>query len=211
MAAITLEGHLDRQVDLDICHPCQVIWFDHLESLALAPGGTLKLFQVIGSERRRPAETAQKRRCPRCDVRLFPTEDRQRNTTFHYWRCPVGHGRLITFFDFLREKDFIRTISTQQLAELRRSVQQINCANCGAPIDLLKASVCGHCRTPIATLDLPQIGRVAEELQRADVRHKRPPDYDAIFQAIRARNAHPHGRSPDLVDVALQLVSNWLT
>jgi hypothetical protein len=211
MVAVTLDGHLSRHVDLDICHGCQMIWFDHFENLALAPDGTLKLFQMIGSEQRRAAAaTATKLTCPRCDARLLPTEDRQRNTSFRYWRCPNEHGRLITFFDFLREKDFIRMLSEQQLAELRQSVQQINCANCGGPIDLLRASACPHCGAAIATLDLRQIGRVAEELQHADARAKRPPDYAAVFEAMRARRAHERGESPDLVEVALKLVSNWL-
>jgi len=211
MAALTFEGHLGRTVDLDLCRACQMIWFDHFENLALAPGGTLKVFQIIGAEpRRAAAPPAATLKCPRCAAPLVATEDRQRNTPFRYWRCPAEHGRLITFFDFLREKDFIRMLSTQQLAELRQSVQQINCASCGSPIDLLRESACPHCGAPIATLDLKQIGRVAEELQRADARSKQPPDYDAIFDAIRARNAHQRGEPPDLVEVALQLVSNWL-
>ena len=48
MTALTLDGHLGTKVDLDWCLACQVIWFDHLESLRLAPRGTLHLFHVIG-------------------------------------------------------------------------------------------------------------------------------------------------------------------
>ena len=215
MAGFTLDGHLNRTVDLDVCHGCQAIWFDHFENLALAPGGVLKLFQVIGTDRRRPAAAIGDKpcKCPRCQVRLLPTQDRQRNTPFSYWRCPARHGRLITYFDFLREKDFIRMLSEPQLAELRRNVQQINCANCGAPIDLMHASACGHCGAPIATLDLQQIGRAAEELQRKDAAARQPPDYNAVFEAIRMRNQRNESAdrtSPDLVEVALRLVSDWL-
>jgi hypothetical protein len=212
MAATALEGHLNRTVDLDVCHACQLIWFDHFENLALAPGGTLKMFQMIGSEPRRgTAAAARKMKCPRCEVRLLSTHDRQRNTPFRYWRCPADHGRLITYFDFLREKNFIRMLSAQQLAELRRNIQQINCANCGAPIDLMHASACGHCGAPIATLDLKQIGEVAQQLQRAEARAKAPPDYEAIYAALRAGHARAPTRSPDLVDVAIRLVADWLT
>jgi len=213
MAATALEGHLSRTVDLDVCHACQLIWFDHFENLALAPGATLKMFQMIGSEPRRPAAPPQKMKCPRCDVRLLSTHDRQRNTPFHYWRCPAGHGRLITFFDFLREKNFIRMLSPQQLKELRQNVQQINCANCGAPIDLMRASACAHCSAPLATLDLKQISEVAEQLQRADTRARQPPPPDdgALFAALRAGEAREHDQPTDLVEVALRLVSKWLS
>jgi DNA-directed RNA polymerase subunit RPC12/RpoP len=211
MAATALEGHFNRSVDLDVCHPCQLIWFDHFENLALAPGGTLKMFQMIGGEPRRPtAATPRAMKCPRCNARLLSTHDRQRNTPFHYWRCPADHGRLITYFDFLREKNFIRLLTPPQLAELRRNIQQINCANCSAPIDLMHASACGHCGAPIATLDLQQIGEVAEQLQRADARAKAPPDYEAVYAALRQRPARDRHEAPDIVAVALGLVADWL-
>ena len=56
--------------------------------------------------------------CPRCRGRLRLTHDRQRNTSFTYLRCRNGHGRLTTFFDFLREKDFVKPLTAQQLADL---------------------------------------------------------------------------------------------
>src|SRR5437764_641337 len=95
--------------------------------------------------------------CPTCGVQLRLTHDRQRNTAFTYWRCDAGHGRFTPFVDFLREKDFIKPLSPQQLAELRRSVQTIHCANCGAPIDLTRDSTCGHCGAALSMLDLKKV------------------------------------------------------
>ena len=169
MTALTLDGHLGATVDLDVCPACQVIWFDHLESLRLSPRGTLRLFQVIGERSQvSPSPLKQPMKCPRCDLRLLLTQDRQRNTPFRYWRCGREHGRLTTFFDFLREKDFIRPISPQQLAELRTHIQTIHCSNCGAPVDLAGASACAHCGTPISMLDLKQIEQMATHLREAD-------------------------------------------
>ena len=62
----------------------------------------------------------------------------QRSTRFEYFRCPHDHGRLTTFFDFLKEKDFVRPLTPPQIAELRKNIQVVNCSNCGAPIDLAK-------------------------------------------------------------------------
>ncbi len=75
--------------------------------------------------------------------------DQQRNTKFQYLRCARGDGRLITFVDFLREKDFItaalasadRGASAKrpggQLLELRRADRSRRtssaCAHCGSP------------------------------------------------------------------------------
>ena len=44
----------------------------------------------------------------------------------------------------------------------------INCSNCGAPIDLVHASACEHCSTPISMLDLKQIEAMVEHLRKAD-------------------------------------------
>jgi hypothetical protein len=46
-----IDGHLGAQVQIDVCAGCQVIWFDHLESVRLSPAGTLRVFQLIGSEK----------------------------------------------------------------------------------------------------------------------------------------------------------------
>ena len=106
-------------------------------------------------------------KCPRCRSRLLDTQDMQRNTRFSYSRCPHGHGRFTTFFNFLREKDFVRPLSAAQLDELRQHVQTVNCSNCGAPIDLAHASSCGHCGSALSILDMQQAEKVVEQLRRA--------------------------------------------
>src|SRR5262245_310152 len=164
MTALTLDGHLGTQIEIDLCAACQVLWFDRYESPKLAPAGVLKLFQIIGQQKQRPASFPAEMRCPRCDLRLLRTHDRQRNPAFEYWRCAREHGRLITFFDFLREKDFIRPLSPAQIAELRQNVQVVNCSNCGGPIDLGQSSVCAHCGTPLSMIDVAQIQRMADSL-----------------------------------------------
>jgi hypothetical protein len=208
----TLDAHLGGQVDIDVCEACQVIWFDQRESLRLTPGATLTLFRLIGDQPRAAARPgAAPMKCPRCDTRLLLTHDRQRNTPFRYWRCPREHGRLTTFFDFLREKDFIRPLSPQQIADLRRSVASVNCANCGAPVDLAHASACGHCGTALSMLDLQQVGRLAEELREADQRAHQPPGVDALFETIRAEYAGRREDAGSLVQAGLRVVARWLS
>ena len=156
-------------VGINVCRPCQVFWFDTYESLQLSPGAILTLFKIIGEEAARGRPIAREAaRCPRCPSRLLLTHDLQRNTHFQYWRCPNGHGRLVPFYDFLREKDFIKPLSPLQVAELRASIQSVDCSNCGAPIDLATSSQCAHCGTPLSMLDWHQAGRLIAALQRAE-------------------------------------------
>ncbi len=210
MDAQTLEGHVGTAVQIDRCPSCQLFWFDRLESVRLAPAATLRLFQLIGNERQRSRPVSEPMKCPRCDIRLLLTNDRQRNTPFRYWRCPREHGRLIGYFDFLREKDFIRPLSPQQLAELRANVRTVNCANCGAPIDLVHASACEHCGTPVSMLDVQQISAMAEHLRQTSER--RPSiDFSTMFELMKAERERDRTSTSSLVDTGLQLVARWLT
>jgi hypothetical protein len=187
MTPQALEGHLGTTVAIDLCLQCQVFWFDTQESLRLSPRAVLLLFRIIGEralERLPPA--ASHPACPRCHLRLALTHDRQRNTPFQYLRCPKDHGRLISFVEFLREKDFIRPLSAEQIAELRAGVSSVNCSNCGAPIDLATSTACGHCGAPLSMLDVKQAGAVVAALRDAD-RAGRPIDPALPLRLEQAR------------------------
>jgi hypothetical protein len=188
MRAQRLAGHLGRDVDIDICAPCQSIWFDGQESLQLAPAAILAVFRVIGENVSRPRlREGDIMRCPRCSGQLRRTQDLQRNTRFEYFRCPNKHGRLIAFFDFLKEKDFVRPLSAAQIAELRKQVQTVNCSNCGAPLDLALHSQCTHCGSPLSMLDIAQAEHLIAELHAADEQQKQPVDPSLPLALARAR------------------------
>ena len=163
------ENRLGASISIDICMSCQVFWFDTHESLQLLPGSVLRLFRLIGEHALAPrARMSTGPSCPRCGIRLLETHDMQRTTRFTYRRCPKEHGRLITFVDFLREKDFIRPLSAEQIEDLRRNVQVVNCSNCGAPIDLAQGASCTHCGSPLSMLDMKQAGALVAALQDAE-------------------------------------------
>src|SRR5258706_3411218 len=77
MTAMTLDGHLDTKVAIDVCATCQAFWFDHLESLQLCAASTLKLMKFIGehSSPRKPS-LPDPLHCPRC----FFFSSRRRHT-----------------------------------------------------------------------------------------------------------------------------------
>ena len=183
----TFEGPLARAVVIDLCAPCQSFWFDGRESLQLPPAATLSLFRIIGERAARPElRDADVAKCPRCSGRLRRTQDMQRATRFEYFKCPNEHGRLISFLQFLKEKDFIKPLTSTQIAELRQHVRMINCSNCGAAIDLAQGSACPHCRSPLSMLDLTQAEKVVEQLRRAD-RTGQPVDPALPIELARAR------------------------
>jgi endogenous inhibitor of DNA gyrase (YacG/DUF329 family) len=222
----SVDGHLDRAIAVDVCPRCQAFWFDAHESLGLTPGATLGLFRLIGEHSATRADLAHAdvMKCPRCGAGLHLTHDLQRATRFEYWRCANGHGRFTTFFDFLREKDFVRPLTPRQIAELRRAVQTVNCANCGAPVDLGKGGPCPHCGTPLSMLDMQQAESLVRQLREA-ARPDKPVDptlpmrlaqarreVDAAFQGLPSDpNWMADAQAIDLIAAGVKLVARWIT
>jgi Zn-finger nucleic acid-binding protein len=236
----TLAAHMGGSVTIDLCPACRAFWFDGYESLQLTPGSTARLFAIIAADvpnaqdelsapagRRSQIEMS---RCPRCGLRLQPVEDMQRATRFRYRKCPRGHGRFITFFDFLREKNFIKPLSAEQVAELRAHVTAVNCSNCGAPIDLARASVCEHCGSPLSMLDLRHASMLVEHLRSADAQMNAGSNQTAVDPGLaldlaRARRQaerafdeatlgaswYGEAASEGTVVASLRALSRWLT
>ena len=235
MTALALDGHHGRAVSIDFCLACQVFWFDGYESLQLAPASVLKLFRIIGQTGGQTGggigaaaavRLSEASSCPTCGLRLMPTKDQQRQTRFEYRRCPKRHGRLISFFNFLREKDFIRPLSAAQIEELRRNVQSVSCSNCGAPVNLTTGAACSHCGSPLSMLDLGQAEALVATLRGADPPAARGADIAAlpldlerarrdVATAFAAFEREPGWfdtvSSAGLVGAALGSLSRWLS
>ena len=162
MESEVLDGRLGTAVAIDVCRSCHVLWFDSHEDLQLAPASTLKVFRIIAKQGEVPATAstpgAAAPACPRCGLRLLRTHDQQHITKFEYLRCARDHGRLMTFVNFLLEKDFIHPLSPEQLEELRqRHIQVISCSTCGAPVDLSRGSTCAHCGAALSMVDIAKM------------------------------------------------------
>jgi Zn-finger nucleic acid-binding protein len=216
MTPLALEGRQGTKVEIDLCADCRGLWFDQYESLRLSPGATLKLFTLMAEPGSAGRPLPQTMACPRCTACLALTHDMQHTTRFQYWRCPQDHGHFITFLEFLREKDFIRPLTPQQIDELRQNVQTVNCSNCGGPIDLAKESVCPHCGSALSMLDMTQTAKMVATLREAE--QPRPVDPTLPIALARAKlDTESHfatiasgAGSQSLVDAGLRLVARWL-
>ena len=210
MEAQAVEAHAAvRPIEINACAPCNLFWFDKSESVRLTPRAVLELFQYIGKAGSARNALAANFSCPVCSAALVLTHDVQRTTRFTYWRCRNDHGRLTTFHQFLREKNFIRAPSPAELARLRATVRQISCSQCGAPVDLEADSACTHCGAPVALIDPDGIANALRELAAAAPPAAAPDrevvrttlsdaQVNAIFDLERMRQ---RGRDDDLVAI----------
>jgi hypothetical protein len=162
--SVAVNASVPRTIEIGSCAPCNLFWFDEAASVALTPQAVLGLFQYLGQAGSARNSLASNLSCPRCHRDLAFTHDLQRATRFTYWRCADDHGQLITFGQFLAEKNFIRPPSVDELAKLRATVRQVSCSQCGAPIDLATDTVCAHCGAPIALIDADGVAKALHDL-----------------------------------------------
>ena len=160
------------EVVLDLCFPCQGIWFDDFESVQITPGGIIELFKLIHEHRdgqRLPLRDPL--HCPRCNENLLHGLDLARHGgQFNYHRCLQKHGRFTTFAQFMIEKGFVRQLTAAEISNLAVKVGTIRCNSCGAPVDIRKDHVCTHCRSPIAILDPAAVEQALARYQQAEVK-----------------------------------------
>ena len=181
----TMDGVLGSKIDVDLCFACHTLWLDKRESLQLSPRGTIDLFKVLHEHRDDPRHALEGRMsCPHCGRRLSLHQDIGKAGRFSYYACPAGDGRLTPFSEFLKEKQFVRTLTPVEKNRLRAEVKNVQCSSCGAPVDLAKGFQCGHCASPITVLDAEAVEKTLRDLSAADQELNRG---DPAEKEMRAR------------------------
>lgn len=179
-------------VALDLCFPCQGIWFDQFESGQITPGGVVDLFKLIHAHRddlRQPISATLK--CPRCEDRLLKGQDVARSGRFTYQRCLQNHGRFTIFGQFMIEKGFVRQLAPAEIKALAARLGTVHCTGCGAAIDIRSEAACSHCAAPIAILDPEAVENALANYQRQETQrtHLDPEALaDAVIAAEKSRN-----------------------
>ena len=175
MESVALASHISTPVEVDVCGPCHVIWFDNMESTSLSPGSVIEVFKRIYAARDVGLNLLKVMpSCPRCATTLKSTTDLAKGGRFSYSRCANGHGRLISFTQFLREKNFIRSLQPHEISSLSVKVKQIRCSSCGGPISLEHDKACTHCGAAISVLDEAAVEKALLALQAREVERTIP-------------------------------------
>lgn len=200
MQSQELERHDSGIVQIDLCYGCAGIWFDKLESIQLAPSAVIELFREIQSHADMPRQpVAQQLACPRCTHALTLSFDLGKAGRFSYFRCVTGDGRFTPFFQFLREKQFVRSLTEPELARVRSQVRQIRCSECGAPVDLENETQCRYCHAPVSFLDPDAVQKAAAMWSAAEHQRTLAPTPGAIADVLLTFTPHPSppsGASP---------------
>jgi uncharacterized Zn finger protein (UPF0148 family)/Zn-finger nucleic acid-binding protein len=173
MYSLELRRRAVGKLAVDLCFGCCLIWFDQGESAQLAPAAVIELFREIQARRdagRSRVSTSLS--CPRCTQGLTLTHDICKSGPIQYFRCPEDGGRLTPFFQFLREKQFLRALTPTELHQVRVKIKQLQCSNCGAPIDLEHSTSCPYCGSPVAMLDADAVKDAMQMWVAQDTRER---------------------------------------
>ncbi len=190
MQSITVDTRSGAQIDIDVCVPCSVLWFDNAESAQLAPSAVVELFKIVNSTSETPRlPLASSLSCPRCRTKLSLTHDLCKAGRISYHRCPT-HGRLTPFYQFLKEKQFIRLLTPREIGQLRVEVKQIKCSGCGGAIHLEKDTACSYCGSAIAVLDADAVSKAMEIWAAAAERRCSSSPEEVSEAAFRLAAAH---------------------
>jgi hypothetical protein len=207
------ERHDHGTVRVQLCFVCAGLWFDHLASVQLAPGAVIELFKEINSRTPGPRQALAKlMNCPRCGDALALSFDLCKSGRFSYFMCHRGDGRFTPFTQFLREKQFVRTLTAAELQRVRSQVRQLTCSECGAPIDLEHDTQCKYCHAPVSFLDPDAVAKAVQMWSAADHQQHLGPAPEALSDSLLRAQIHRAGESvapgtqfgaPDLVTMGI--------
>jgi hypothetical protein len=175
MRRLSLAGHYGRPVEIDLCEPCHLVWFDSVESANLSGPGLLDLITQMAAAQSLPHQPLQARlACPRCREPLKPVHNLTRWGRSLQLECPARHGSAQTFAQFLGEKGLVRPLTSADRARLA-AAGPLHCLNCGAPLAAGDAA-CGWCTSVPNLIDVARLAQALdpEGATEEHAVHRRP-------------------------------------
>lgn len=173
MEAHQFTSNQGQSLELDICYPCQGMWFDRYENLKLTPDAVVELFRLLHEHRaEQHMPLSSKLACPRCVKPLDKGFDLVRSGRYITYRCAGQHGRFSTFSSFMVEKGFVRHMTRPEIDDLAQKVGAIYCTSCGAPVDIRKDHACPYCKAAFSLIDPQAVVRALEGYAQASAKAK---------------------------------------
>lgn len=162
MRRLQLPGHYQREVELDLCPACDLVWFDLTESAHLSGPALLELIGEMAGAHSLPHEVlGPDAACPHCRGPLKTVHNQTRWGKSLQLECKRGHGAWQSFAQFLAEKGLLRPMSSADRNRLRQRDGRLDCVNCGAAIGLADAT-CPFCASVPSLLDIARLARALD-------------------------------------------------
>lgn len=156
MRKLGLAAHYKHTVEIDVCEPCSLIWFDDTESTRLAGPGLADLVRIIHAAMQQPRPLQplpQTLQCPICAQALKRVSNISRYGCTAQLECPDKHGSYQSFALFLAEKGYFRPFTWADIKQAIESGKRLSCFNCGATLPTRPHEECEYCKSPAGLID----------------------------------------------------------
>ncbi len=162
LRALRLAGHYGTQVEIDLCAPCHLVWFDTIESARLTGTGLLALVGEMAATQKLTHQPLQPSPpCPRCQGPVRVVHNQTRWGKSQQLECAQRHGAYQSFAQFLSEKGLLRPMSS---ADRQRALQRdgaLHCVNCGGAVGQTDTR-CSWCQSVPSVFDVARLAQALD-------------------------------------------------
>lgn len=162
LSALHLAGHYGSRVEIDLCAPCHLVWFDAIEGARLAGTGLLALIDAMAAAQTLAHQPLQPSPpCPRCQGPVRVVHNQTRWGKSQQLECAQRHGAYQSFAQFLAEKGLLRPMSA---ADRQRALQRdgaLHCVNCGGAVGADERQ-CPWCQGVPAVFDVARLAQALD-------------------------------------------------
>lgn len=162
LRVLSLPGHYGSQVEIDLCAPCHLVWFDMVESARLSGPGLLALIgEMAAAQSLAHQPLRPELGCPHCHRPVRTVHNRTRWGRSLQLECPQRHGAWQTFGQFLNEKGLLRPMSSADRAQALQRPEGLHCVNCGGAVGAADTA-CPWCASVPAVVDVARLARALD-------------------------------------------------
>lgn len=167
LRVLALAGHYGQQVEIDLCAPCHLIWFDDVEAARLSGPGLLALIgemaaaQTLAHTASSAAGQQAEPPCPRCGAPVRLVHNPTRWGRAMQLQCTRRHGAWQTFAQFLGQRGLLRPMTLPDRNRAAQHEGSLSCVNCGGSIGL-HDEACSWCQSVPALLDVARLARALD-------------------------------------------------
>ncbi len=162
MQTLALAGHYGRQVEIDLCAPCHLVWFDLIEAAGLSGPGLLTLVgEMAAAQTLAHTPLRPDLACARCRGPLRTVHNPSRWGPSLQLECLQRHGAWQTFAQFLQQKGLLRAMSS---ADRHRALQRdgsLHCVNCGGALGA-HDTACPWCTSVPSVVDVARLAQALD-------------------------------------------------
>lgn len=162
MRVLRLSGHYGSTVEIDLCAPCHLVWFDPVESARLAGPGLLALIgEMAAAQQLAHQPLREGLRCPHCAEPTRTVHNRTRWGRSLQLECRSRHGAWQTFGQFLYEKGLLRPMGSADRHRALAGRDALHCVNCGGVLGA-DDSTCRWCGAVPALVDIARLAHALD-------------------------------------------------